>query len=104
MAIDVAANRWPYRHKVPKDPNAELDYQLDWSGWLADGEAIASATWTVTGGLAVVAEFFTATTTTVWLSGGTLGETATLSCRIVTDSSPVQRVDDRTVQLTIAHR
>jgi hypothetical protein len=38
------------------------------------------------------------------VSGGTVGTTATMTCRIVTDSSPVQRVDDRTVELTIAHR
>lgn len=109
MAISVAASKWPYRHKIPKDPDSVLDYQLDFSAWLGDGESITDADWTVDGGLVVEHSAFTATTATVWLSGGTLSDTrvttiANATCRITTDSVPESRVDDHTLQLLIKAR
>lgn len=104
MAISVAANKWPYRHTVSKDPDSVLDYQFDFSAWLGDGESIVDADWIVDGGLAVEHSAFTATTATVWLSGGTLSTIATATCRITTDSVPESRVDDHTLKLMIKAR
>lgn len=101
--LSIPALSWPYRHKVPKDPHATVDYQIDWSDWLSDGESIVSAVWTATGATAV-SEILTPTTATVWVYGGTVGVNATLHCRITTDSSPIARIDDRTILLTIAER
>lgn len=104
MAIDVGATKWPYLHKAPKDPDATLDYQLDWSDWLATGVSITALSVTSDNGVTVETSSFTATTTTAWLSGGTLGAKANITFRITTDSSPVNQIDDRTLILTIGDR
>jgi len=104
MAISVAATQWPYISKEPKDPDATLDYQLDWSDWLADGVSIVDLDVTADGGVTVDQSYFTATTTTAWLSDGTLGETANVVFRITTDSSPLAQIDDRTLRLKIKDR
>jgi hypothetical protein len=103
MSISVAANKWPYTHRYPKDPNAKLDYQLDWSDWLADGENIANLSITVSG-LTSETSVFTTTTTTAWVSGGVVGVDGSINYRVTTDSAPLGRIDDRTLLLTIAER
>jgi hypothetical protein len=104
MTIEVGANKWPYLHKEPKDPDATLDYQLDWADWLAEGVSIVDLDVTATAGVTVDSTSFTATTTTAWLSGGTAGDIALITFRITTDSSPVAQIDDRTVKLRILDR
>lgn len=32
---------------IPKDPNAILQYGMDWKEWLVQGDVISTATWTV---------------------------------------------------------
>jgi hypothetical protein len=103
MSISVGSNKWPYRAREPKDPNATLDYQIDWSNWLATGESIVSAVWTVTGAT-LTTSVATAKAATVWLSGGTVGTLISATCRITTDSAPVARIDDRTLLLTVSER
>lgn len=71
---------------IEKDPAEVLDYQVDWDGvnsWL-QGDTITSATWTVPAGLTQVSDSRTATTATVWLSGGVVGSRYTVSCAITT--------------------
>jgi len=68
---------------ITKDPNAVLDYTLDWSDWL-EADTIAASTWTVDAGLTKNSDSFTDTTTTVWLSGGTAGQVYEALNRIVT--------------------
>ena len=84
-----------------KDPDAKLDYVLDWSAWLPSGDTISSSTWVIDiapdSSLAIAgspAPSNTTTTTTVWLTGGTLGQRYTLRNRIVTTGG---RTDDRSV-------
>lgn len=103
MAIDVKAIAWPYRYKTPKDPDATLDYQLDWSGWLVEGESIIALEVLVVG---VNLEETTSTinSTTAWVSGGTVGNQASITFRVTTDSYPVNRKDDRTLILKIGDR
>lgn len=103
MAISVAANKWPYTHRLPKDPDAVLDYQLDWSDWLVEGESIIALTVAV-GGLVLETSAFTATATTAWVSGGAVGAAGEIEFRITTDSAPLSRIDDRTLILRIAER
>jgi hypothetical protein len=55
------------------DPDAVLDYTIDWSQWLGDGETIAASTWDVPAGLTEVDESETTTATSVRVSGGTAG-------------------------------
>jgi hypothetical protein len=80
----------------PKDPNAVVDYQINWAPWL-DGDTIASSTWVVEAGITKVSDTFTNTTTTIWLSGGTTGPYR-LTNRIVT-TNVTPRTQDRTITI-----
>lgn len=86
-----------------KDPDAFLDYTLDWSQWL-QGDSILSTNFTVTGDDAALAVAFatsTPTTATVWLQGGTDGALYAVTCEITTAQG---RVDDRSFQIQINER
>jgi hypothetical protein len=85
-----------------KDPDAVLDYTFDWSAYLAPiSDTIASATFVADTGLTTTNPSHTTTTATVFVSGGTAGQSLNLTCRIVTSSG---RTDDRSVTLKIANR
>jgi len=85
-----------------KDPNATLDYMFDWGPYLTPlVDTIQSVTWVLSSGLTKVSQSNTATTATVFVSGGALGDTETLTCRITTAGG---RVDDRSIQLKIVSR
>lgn len=103
MAIDVKAADWPYRYKILKDPDATLDYQLNWSGWLIEGESIIALEVLVVG-VNLEETTFTVNSTTAWVSGGTIGKQASITFRVTTDSYPVNRKDDRTLILKIGDR
>ena len=102
MSITVGVSAWPYKVSTAKDPDATLDYKLDWSNWLATGESIATATVTVTGAT-LVSNSNTTTTVTAWVSGGTVGEQVRIQYRITTNNS-TPRIDDRTLILRVADR
>jgi hypothetical protein len=98
----VSISKWPYKLATPKDPDAVLDYQIDWSDWLADGESITDSEWIVTGAT-IDSEESTATVSTAWLSGGVVGTMISLTNRITTDNTPA-RVDDRTLTIKVVSR
>ena len=83
-----------------KDPQAHLDYAVDWSPWL-DGDTIASVAWTVPAGLTLESQSHTATVATAWLSGGEVGVTYTVVCEVTTAAG---RVDDRTLVIECKNR
>lgn len=87
---------------IVKDPDADLDYAIDWADWLA-GDAINTATWTVDTGLTKHNQVVTGTITTVWLSGGNAGQVYWVSCRIVT-SNVIPRTEDRSFRVKVAQR
>lgn len=88
--------------KYKKDPDALLDYTFDWALYLTPiGDAIASVVWVLSAGLTKVSGAFTATTATVFVSGGVEGDTETVTCRITTSGG---RTDDRTISLNIVPR
>lgn len=80
-----------------KDPNATLDYKVDWEAWL-DGDTIATSAWTVPDGLTADADSNTTTSATVWLSGGTEGTTYTVLNRVTTAAG---RTDDRSILIRV---
>lgn len=84
--------------RMVKDPDAVLDYQIDWSSWLATGETISSSDWVVQTGITETSASNTTTTATIWLSGGTAGVTYTVTNRIVTTAS---RTNDRSLYITV---
>jgi len=76
-----------------KDPQAVLDFVVDWSLWLATGETITASTITAPPGITVDSDTFTGTTVTYWLSGGTLNTAYNIVNHITTSAG---RQDDRT--------
>lgn len=88
---------------ILKDPDAVLDYVFDWTDWLTEnGDAIASYTVTVDG-VTKDSDSRVGARVTAWVSGGTVGTTASVTCRVVTDNSPT-RTDERTIYLKIRAR
>lgn len=68
-----------------KAPDEVLDYAILWADWLASGETISSATWTVPAGLTQPFDpVLSGSTATVWIGGGTLMTDYTVTCHITT--------------------
>lgn len=84
-----------------KDPNATLDYTVDWADWMPAGDSITTVTWVVPAGLTKTTQTNTATAATAWLSGGTVGTRYVVVCRITTVDG---RIDDRTLQIDVQER
>ncbi|MEN6535643.1 MAG: hypothetical protein ABFD89_18410 [Bryobacteraceae bacterium] len=99
---------WP-----PKDPDEILDYDIDWTSRLyskaelasvAAGEtvipadSISTSTFTLPLGIVANSTSNTTTTTKVWISGGTEGQSYLVENRIVTAGG---RTMDQTVKLRI---
>ena len=74
-----------------KDPNEVFVYTFDWSAELATGETISSVINTVDNGLVLDAESNTTTTSTVRISAGNLGSTASVVAQITTSNSQILR-------------
>jgi len=67
-----------------KDPDAVLDYVVDWTSWLA-GDTISSAqVVTYDAGITVESDSVDGDLHTIWLSGGTVGTGYTITSRITT--------------------
>ena len=85
-----------------KDPQAVLDYTVDWTKWLDEvGDAIETSVWIVPTGLTKVTETNTSKLATVWLSGGTVGTNDTVTNRITTVGG---RTDDRSITIRVRER
>ena len=81
----------------PKGPTEVLDYLINWTAAL-EGDTIAMSTWTLPSGLTTSQNSFTASTTTVWIGGGS-GGTYDIVNTITTAAG---RVLARKVQLKVA--
>ena len=84
-----------------KDPDARLDYQIDWSLWLAEDDEIAAHDIVEVDGVEVDASSHDANTVTLVVSGGEAGVAAQATCRVTTAAG---WVDDRTVAWRIRQR
>lgn len=84
-----------------KDPDAKLDFGFDWAGWLATGETVLTATWSVPAGLTNEGEANDGEQTIVWISGGTLDTEYIVKLSIVTSDG---REDDRSLRIKITNR
>lgn len=82
----------------PKDPNAVIDYWIDWSKWLRDGDTILVSEWEVPDGIEVDSETNSTTLTTIWLSGGIAGQSYSLTNRITTSQG---RTQDKTITIIV---
>jgi hypothetical protein len=86
-----------------KSPASTLDYEFDWTNWMPATDTISSVTFTASTGLTVAsspAPSHTTLTATAWLTGGTAGQTYTLSCTITTAAG---RIDQRTQNVNVVN-
>lgn len=84
-----------------KAANAFLDWQWDWTAWLAEGETILTAIVTADADLVVDISSNTTTTVTAWLSGGTDGTSYRVHCHVTTSQG---RQDTRSVVIDVTPR
>lgn len=84
---------------VHQNMAAYLDYAFDWGDWLADGDAIASSTWSSVGDLVLSLAAVNGAVTSVWIEGGQPNTRYVVSNTVVSTSG---RRDRRTFALLIA--
>jgi hypothetical protein len=86
------------------DPDAVLDYPVDWSDWLTGGDTIVSAEVFPPTGITVGSVDVHPTVVIAWLSGGVPSVSGTkydVRYHIVTAQG---REDDRTITLVVKER
>jgi hypothetical protein len=82
---------------IDKDPNATLDYTLDWGDYTQAGDALATASWStsaISGDAAPLTIGVASTNNdkaTVLISGGTAGNIYTVTCAITTTDGLIDR-------------
>jgi hypothetical protein len=88
-----------------KDPDAVLDYSVDWGAEYLGDDLLAESQWSVLpdepGGVTVEGSDFDATTTTVKAAGGVPGRIYRLVNHVVAASG---RIDRRSVVLRVEKR
>jgi hypothetical protein len=88
-----------------KDPDAVLDYSVDWGAEYLLGDIIAESDWSVVpdepDGVTVDGSDFDATTSTVKAGGGVPGRIYSLVNNVVTDTG---RSDSRSIVLRVEKR
>lgn len=80
---------------------AILDGTIEPGRWLEDGDTISASEWVTPYGLVAENPALDGATTTVWLSGGVLGQVHRVTNRITTAAG---RIDDRSMEVFIAVR
>jgi hypothetical protein len=85
-----------------KDPSAKLDYMVDWTKWLTrEADVISTSTWVVPAGITGEDASNDTLTTTIWISGGTVGTYYTFTNRIQTTTG---RINDRSFDILVRNQ
>ena len=88
-----------------KDPEATLDYSVDWGSDYLSDDSLATSEWTVApdapGGAAIVGSSFDALTASVEVAGGAPGVIYRLTNHVTTASG---RADSRSIMLRLEKR
>ncbi|PXW75998.1 hypothetical protein C7451_106162 [Blastomonas natatoria] len=92
-----------YSFKAPnKDPDATLDYELNWSTWLADGETITAQTVTCDNDdITISAVTQAAGVVRFRVAGGTAGSSYLVTCEVTTSAG---QTDQRTMLIPVRER
>lgn len=87
---------------IIKDPDAVLDYTFSWKDWLSGiGDQIVTHVITAAPGITVDSEIPSTKKVVVWLSGGTVGTTYSVACKVTTVGG---RTDERTIYVKVEER
>lgn len=88
-----------------KDPDAVLDYSIDWGAEYLGGDLLAESEWSATpdepGGVSIVGSHFDATIASVKAGGGVPGRLYRLVNQVVTAAG---RTDSRSIVLRVEAR
>jgi hypothetical protein len=88
-----------------KDPDAVLDYSVDWGAEYLSGDLLAQSAWSVgpdePGGVTIAGSDFDATTSAVKAAGGLPGRIYRLENHVVLASG---RIDSRSIVLRVEKR
>ena len=88
-----------------KDPEAVLDYAVDWGADYLSGDALTESSWTVSpaesGGVSIVSSHFDLLISTVQVDGGMPGRIYRLTNHVVTAED---REDSRSIMLRVEKR
>jgi hypothetical protein len=93
---------------IEKDPDARLDYTIDWSDWVSN-DTLQTAVWrtsTITGDPAPLTLVSNVTNTgqgvsTVLITGGSAGNTYTVTCKVTTTNA---LIDERYFRIIAKNR
>lgn len=85
------------RPDFTKDPDSTEDYQFRWSPEL-DGDTISSSSFSLPDGLTQVSTSNTTTTATIFVSGGSSGQSYRVTNRVVTAGG---RTWDKTIRILV---
>lgn len=70
-----------------KTPASKLDYTIDWSEWLPDGDSVIDSEWDIPEGLSVINQLLLdGSRCVVWLEGGRPDHNYLLTNTIVTQA------------------
>lgn len=95
---------------IIKDDQAILDYTFDWTNWLGDvtdtitSKVASIGTGGSTDGVLTISSSSvdgTSKKVTIWLAGGTIGQTYQVECKITTAAA---RTDERSIYVKIKDR
>lgn len=87
---------------IIKDPDAILDYTIDWTYWLdAVTDTISTKTIVTPTGITCTTSSISGKKVIMWLSGGTAGTTYQVVCRITTVGG---RTEDRSIYVAVKQR
>ena len=88
-----------------KDPDAVLDYSIDWGAEYLGGDLVADSSWAVDpdepDGVAIIGSDFDPATTTVKAAGGVPGRIYRLVNHVTLESG---RIDSRSIVLRVEAR
>lgn len=84
-----------------KDPNASLPWSFDWTDWLVADTITGVPVVTVDAGLTSGGQSNTTTKVFITLSGGTVGQSYKVSCKITTTAG---LIDERSFLIRVTER
>lgn len=92
--------------RLTKDPDEDLDYKWEWDDWLPEGYVIDTINLIAPAGITVHDESKVDGNTNVvaWVSGGTVGEEYTVTCRITTNAPAPFHIADRSIIFVIEEK
>jgi len=92
---------------IVKDPDAYLDYSVEWNDWLVGADTISTSTWTIE----TIVDDATPITTdqdtngstkaTIWLAGGTVNNHYTITNTITTTGG---LTDERSFRIIVREK